>query len=98
MGKRHREARKVSGGGDPTSGGDPTIRTLAESACAFLKGGAKGRSPGAVHATCNAYLSSLRSGSRRRTYGGLRGAIRALRARAADAMRHGGAGGAGDGR
>jgi len=69
----------------------PDHLTVAQRASAFLQEGRrdvrKGRSPGRVHAICNAYLKSLRSGSRRHSYSGLRGSLRALRASAAEKMK-----------
>lgn len=44
------------------------------------------RAPAVVHATCNAYLKALRSGSRRRSCVDLRRELRVLRVVAAEAL------------
>jgi hypothetical protein len=45
------------------------------------------RAPSVVHASCNSYLTALRSGSRRRSCGDLRRELRVLRVVAAEALR-----------
>jgi hypothetical protein len=62
------------------------MTTKAEYARFFLRRARK-MAPATVHAICNEYLKSLRSGSRRRSHSVLRWHLRALRERAASQLK-----------
>jgi hypothetical protein len=74
----HDESRSVSCDEETLMASWPEVVTQAALAREFIRGGPARCQLDAkhVHATCNAYLIKFRSGSKRRSYAGLRSDLR----------------------